>query len=343
MIKPQRLQSGDTIALVSPSWGGPSYFPDVFDNGVRCLQEDFGLRVREFPTARMPADTIYQHPELRARDINDAFADPKVRGIITSIGGDDSIRILPFLDLDAIKANPKLIMGYSDSTAFLAYLNLHGLVTFHGPSVMAGFSYLRNFPEAMAEYQQVLLQNQAISLRPFPQWADSYQPWGPAEHIGQVAELRSDDIGHRWIQHGAKSSGRLWGGNIEVLEMMKATLAWPAPDFWQNRVLFLETSEDKPSPVQVGFMLRNYGMQGVFNAISGLLVARPKGYTSQEKAELDQEILRIVAGEFGADHLNIITNLDLGHTDPRHILPYGIPIELDPGTETLQLLEPPFV
>jgi len=342
MKKAPKLRPGDTVAVVSPSWGGPSRFPQVHENGIRVLEEKLGLRVKEFPTARMDAQELYQNPQKRAEDMNNAFADPEVKGIIASIGGNDSIRILPYLNSELILNNPKLIMGYSDSTAFLGYLNLQGLGTFYGPCTMAGFSYLDNFPEALAEYKRFLFEDSRIVLEPFPTWADAYRDWGKPETIGKIDRIHTDGIGHHWINKGLPSLGRLWGGCFEVLEMMKATLAWPTPDFWENRILFLETSEEKPTPEQVGYGLRNYGIQGTLSKITGLIVGRPKSYTEDEKIKLEQEILKIVIGEFGRKDLTIVTNLDMGHTDPRHIFPYGIEMELDPGAETIQLVEEAF-
>ena len=95
-IKPKRLQKGDTIAVVSPSWGGPSIFPHVYELGIKVLK-NLGLKIKEFPSARMDADFLYKNPEFRAKDINNAFANEEVKAIFISIGVDDSIRILLFL------------------------------------------------------------------------------------------------------------------------------------------------------------------------------------------------------------------------------------------------------
>lgn len=141
-VKPKRLKQGDTVAIISPSSGLPNLFPQVYQHGLKQLRERFNLNIKEMPTAMMDMDTLYRNPQRRAEDINAAFADPTVDAIITTIGGDDSVRVLPYLDLDTIRANPKIIMGYSDATTFLTYLNQHGLVTFNGSSIMAGFSQL---------------------------------------------------------------------------------------------------------------------------------------------------------------------------------------------------------
>ena len=106
MIKSKKLKKGDTIAIVSPSWGGPSIFPHIYESGIKTL-EKLGFKIKEFPTARKQADYLYKNPKFRAKDINDAFADKEIKAIFTSIGGEDSIRILPFIDLEIIKTIQK--------------------------------------------------------------------------------------------------------------------------------------------------------------------------------------------------------------------------------------------
>lgn len=339
MSKPKQLKENDTIAVLTPSWGGPSIFPHVLDQGISVLKNVFKLNIKEYSNTRMEADSIYRNPKLRANAINAAFADEEVDGIISTIGGSDSIRILEYLDLDLIKKNPKVIMGYSDTTTILAYLNMHGLVTYYGASIMAGFGYLPCFNEALEEYKDVLFTSKPYELKPFSKWADKYESWNDKNNAGKVDEIKTDDIGHHWINKGASVVGKLWGGCIEVLQMMNGTFAWPNSEFFKNRIFFIETSEDKPSPNQIIQILRNYGIQNILREINGLMIARPKAYSRDEKDELDEGVRRVVIEEFGRKDLNIISNIDFGHTDPRHILPYGIDLELNPEKERLLFTE----
>lgn len=136
--------------------------------------------------------------------------------------------------------------------------------------------------------------------------------------------------------------GRLWGGCIEVLEFMKSTVFWPDKDFWNNRILFFETSEEKPLPNQVGYMLRNYGIQGILNKVKGIVFGRPKDYTDKEKDELNKVILKIVKDEFDAPDIPIVMDMDFGHTDPKVILPLGCTMSLNPKTIECILMERPF-
>jgi len=330
-VKPQRLKKGDTVAVLSPSAGLPSLFPHIYEEGLKNLQ-DLGLKIKEFP-----------NPKARAEDLNKAFEDHEVKGIITSIGGDDSVRILPYLNLEIIKANPKLFMGYSDTTTMTSYLNQQGLVTFNGPSVMAGFSQLKALPDQFKRFIETFLfeKNDSYVYLPYGEYHDGYLEWKEVNNVGKVKEAKKA-TGWDWLQGTGTVEGELFGGCIEVLEMMKGTDFWPKKDFWSGKILFLETSEDKPTVEMVKYFLRNYGVQGVFARIKGLLFGRARDYTDEEKDQLDKMIVRVVAREFGQKDLMIVSNIDFGHTDPQIILPLGIKAELNSTEKTFKLRESPF-
>ena len=251
------------------------------------------------------------------------------------------MRILPNLDGDAVDAHPKVLMGYSDTTTLLTWAHHRGLVTFHGPSVMAGFSQVDALPPAFAEHvREVLFQaNPTLEYRPFGQYSDGYPDWGSRENVGRVRPPK-EDAGWRRLQGENRVRGRLYGGNIEVLEFLKGTRYWPPPEFWHGKVLFLETSEEVPPPLAVQRWLRNYGLQGVFEEAAALLFGRARGYTDEQKRELDAILTSVVGEEFGQPNLPIMSNLDFGHTDPQFILPLGVEAEVDPGAKAFRLVEP---
>lgn len=338
-IKPKKLQKGDTIAVVSPSWGGPSVFPHIYESGIKTL-EILGLKVKEYPSARKEADYLYNNPEFRAKDINGAFADKEVKAIFISIGGDDSVRIMPFINTDVIWKNPKIIIGYSDTTTLLTYFNQLGLVTLHGPVIMAGFSQWDALGEKFQEHiKTILFENpENYEYKSYDSYTQGYSDWANKSNVGKVKSM-SKNKGWDILQGNEKIQGELFGGCIEVLEFMKSTKFWPNDDFWNGKILFLETSEDKPTPDQVKWILRNYGMQGILNKISALLIGRPRDYSEEEKKSLNQNILGVVNTEFKNSNLPIITNMDFGHTDPQWILPLGIKAEIDCHTKKFKLIE----
>lgn len=338
-IKPKKLNPGDIVAVLSPSWAGPSVFPAVYENGLEVLKE-WGLVIKEYPSTRAVSDQSLENAERRAKDINDAFADNDVKAIFASIGGDDAVRILPFLNEEVISSNPKIFMGYSDTTTILAYLNQLGLVTFNGPSVMAGFSQMENLPETFKQhvYDILFTISETYSYPSFSTYCDGYADWSRDENLGKAKALKIDN-GMRAIQGNGLVSGKLFGGCIEVLEFLKGTRFYPQIDFFKEKILFFETSEEKPSIQSIKWMLRNYGVQGVFDKIKGIIFARARDYSDKEKRELDDAIIEIVSVEFGKNDLPIISNAEFGHTDPQIILPNGVEIEMDLDNLTLTLTE----
>ncbi|WP_428241600.1 S66 family peptidase [Gynuella sp.] len=342
MLKPKKLYKGDTLAVLSPSWGGPSLFPHIYQQGVSNLRA-LGFNVVEFPTATADATALYHDPKLRAKDINDAFADASIDGIITTIGGEDSVRILPYIDTELVRNNPKFFMGYSDATTLTTYFNQLGLVSFNGPAVMAGFSQLNAFSESYRNYLTGFLFDapEAYEMPVFGEYHTGYPSWSDVTNTGRVKEPEINH-GPRFIQGSGVCSGQLFGGCVEVLEMMKGTRFWPNADFWNDKVLFLETSEDKPAVGQVRYWLRNYGMLGVFERISGVLVGRPSGYSEAEKAALEETLTTVISREFGQSNLPVVSRLDFGHTDPQLVMPLGIECQIDCNRRQLRLMESAF-
>lgn len=236
--KPKKLERGDTVAIVSPSRGVPSVFPYIYENGLKVLNE-WGLKIKEFPTARMTDSFLRANPQIRAKDINDAFADAEVKAIFASIGGNDSVRILPFLDKQIIVNNPKILMGYSDTTTLHTFLNLLGIVSLYGPSIMAGFSQMESLPESFKNHVHDMLfsSKDKYEYKAYDKYSDGYPDWANKANIGKVNILKENN-GWHWLQGKGVAQGEVFGGCIEVLEMIKATQFWPSNDFWQDKIFF---------------------------------------------------------------------------------------------------------
>lgn len=138
--KVKRLKEGSTIGIISPSHDAAGLFPVVYQLGVQNLAKYFNLRVKEFPATKARYDTSQEHVLARVADMHAAFLDKEVDAIITAIGGDDSIRLLPHLDKEIIQKNPKIFMGFSDAVSPLTFIAKLGVPAFHGPALMAGFA-----------------------------------------------------------------------------------------------------------------------------------------------------------------------------------------------------------
>lgn len=342
--KPRALSPGSRVAVISPSWGGPATFPHRYEMGVRELQTRFGLDVVEMPHTRAEADWIWRNPRARADDINAAFADPTIDGIIASIGGFDSVRILPYLDGDLISNNPKVFMGYSDTTTLHTYALIHGLQTFYGPSVMAGIAenggtlpYTENWVR-----RTIMVAEPVGDLNPSAEWTDEFVGWEKTE-FENTPRTMLPNPGWHWMQGSSRAEGHLIGGCLDVLECLKGTPWWPAPHLWDGAIFYWEPSEEALDPSRIGWWLRNYGMIGIFDRISAMLVGRPTRYSPEQHAELKKTIQRIVVDEFGRPDLPIILDIDFGHTYPQMVLPNGGRVTIDPSTHTIALPDPAVV
>jgi muramoyltetrapeptide carboxypeptidase LdcA involved in peptidoglycan recycling len=130
------------------------------------------------------------------------------------------------------------------------------------------------------------------------------------------------------------------GGCIEVFDWLRGTPWWPAPEAWQDAILFLETSEEAPPPDEVKRILRVYAALGILRKLSGLLFGRPGGQIPVERFdEYEQAILQVVKEEEGLHDLPVVTRMDFGHTDPMCVLPYGVLAEIDCTARRFSILE----
>jgi muramoyltetrapeptide carboxypeptidase LdcA involved in peptidoglycan recycling len=335
-VRPKRLRRGDTVAVVTPSWSGPQAFPHVFDRGLDALRS-LGLEVREMPATR----SRNPDPLARVADLHAAFEDASTAGVFCAIGGDDSVRLLPYLDRELIAANPKIVVGFSDNVTILAAVRRAGIVSFHGPSIMAGFAQMDAFEPAFRCHVEAMLFEpaDAYAYEPYQTLVEGYPDWGDPAKAGFANPPQPDD-GPHVLQGSGRVTGELFGGCLEVLDWLRGTWAWPATDEWHDRLLMIEPSEDKPSPLAVTQILRGFGVLGVFDRIAGVIVGRPRDHDPEERRAFEAAVLDVIAGEFGRRAIAIVANLPFGHTDPQWILPIGVRAELDADRGTLRLVEP---
>ena len=332
LIKPHKLNAGDTIATVSLSWGGPSVFPYRYQAGKQQLEDAFGVHVVEMPHTLSDANWLRDHPRARADDLMQAFCDPNIKAIITTIGGDDSIRTLPFLDLSAIKSNPKIFMGYSDSTVTHLACHKAGIGSFYGPSIMAGFAENGGlFPYMVNSIRKVLFSPEPIGvIKPnCDGWTDELLDWKEPKLQSQKRKLNAC-MEWKFLQGTGVHHGRLMGGCFEVLDWLRGTQVWPDGGVWKDAVLFIETSEEAPPPLEVERGLRAFAAAGILKEIKGILFGRPGGQVPvSDYQAYEDALMKVVVAEEGISEIPIVSRMDFGHTDPMTILPYGVECVID--------------
>lgn len=342
MIKPVCLHKGDILASVSLSWGGAATFPNRYRAGKQQLEAAFSVHVVEMPHTLRDAEWLSQHPQARADDLMQAFCDPSIKAIISTIGGDDSIRILPYLDLEIIRSHPKIFMGYSDTTATHLACFKAGLCSFYGPSIMAGFAENGGlFPYMSASVKKTLFSCDPVGkIQPNQDgWTSEHLEWGIPENQQRKRTLQPCS-GWKFLQGKGIHRGHLLGGCFEVLDWLRGTDFFPGLEQWRGAILFLETSEEAPSPSIIKRGLRSLAATGILSVLTGIIVGRPGGNIPVvDFKQYDETLLEVVRDEQGLDELPIITQMDFGHSDPMFILPYGAIAEIDCTQKNFSILE----
>jgi muramoyltetrapeptide carboxypeptidase LdcA involved in peptidoglycan recycling len=342
MRKPGKLRPGDTVAAVTLSWGGPGAFPARYAAGKEQFVKEFGIQVVETPHALRDPGWLAAHPEARAADLMDAFADPSIRGIISTIGGDESIRILPYIDLEVIASNPKVFLGYSDTTVSHLACFRAGLVSFYGPSFMSGFAENGGMFSYMIEsVRRTCFDSAPIGvLEPCRDgWTVEHLDWSDPANQHRRRTLNHSS-GWHFLQGTGSARGRLLGGCLEVLDWLRDTPVWPDASDFDEAILFLETSEEAPTPRAVTRILRSFAASGILRRLSGLLFGRPGGQVPVEDfSRYEEAILQVIAIEEGLSMLPIVTRMDFGHTDPMLVLPYGVMAEINCDRQQVEILD----
>ena len=342
MIYPPKPSPGDRVAVLSPGAALPEAFPHPFDLGVRRLTEQFGLEVVEYPTTRRQGS-----PAERAADVMAAFADESIAAVLTSIGGNDQIRVLKHLDPAALAANPKPFFGLSDNTNLHNYLWNLGLVSYQGGTVMTmlGRGGAMN-PHSEESFRAALFTHGWYDLRPAADFTDMSRDWVDPTVLETEPPMLP---GTGWEWHGARHAveGRLWGGCLEIVDVNLRTARYLAPDdaAYDGCVLYLETSEELPSAQYVAEVLMCLGERGLLQRFSALLMGRPLAWrfgTPDDPAfraayTRDQhEVVLERMAEYSPD-VPVVLDVDLGHTDPHLVMPNGGDVRIDPAARTISV------
>lgn len=331
---PAKPGPGDRVAVLSPAAGLPEVLPLPFELGLRRLVEEYGLKPVEYPTTRR----LGASAEARAADLHAAFADPEIKAIVTSIGGDDQITVLPYLDAELIRANPKPFFGFSDNTNLLMYLRNLGIVGYHGASVMTQFGRAGAIhPLTDASARAALFTSGPYELTPSPDTNDVERRWEDPRTFDSAPVMEPAD---GWYWHNADRvvEGAAWGGCVEVLaQLLMADREIRPVTEYQGGVLFLETSELLPSASEVYRVLRAMGERGLLRQFPALLMGRARAWSFDQpndaaaraayRADQRAAVLRALA-EYAPDTMAVF-DVDLGHTDPQVVIPYGGLIRVD--------------
>ena len=342
MLKPKALHRGDKVAIVSLSRGmlGEAQFIHKYDLAKERMEKIYGLEVIPMPNALKGIDFLYQHPEARAADFMEAFQNPEIKAVFNAIGGDDTIRLLPYIDFEILHRNPKIFTGFSDSTTNHFMLHKAGIVSYYGLSVMNQWAeyveinpYTKQFIDGMLFHPAPQMEIPCSSFCSY----DCDKVWWGREHM-EEATPRYPNTGYEILQGHGTVEGELLGGCADVFLELLGTSLWPSLEDWKGKLLLLETSESNMPADVLSWLLRNLQAQGILQVISGILVGKP---ADREKEEEYKAVYRRVIGEeAGLPQLPILFNVNVGHAYPTGLLPLGLNYKLNADTGSLSLLEP---
>lgn len=314
-LKPNRLKAGDKVRLVSPA--GFITEKNLSDSILKL--ESLGFNVDYGKNVLNKFGYLAGTDEERANDINDAFADKSVKGIICTRGGYGCARMLHLIDYDLVKNNPKVVCGYSDITSLLfALYKKSGLVCFHGPVSISNFEgYSRK------SFSSIIMEK-IFNEPQYPSTEDKLLP-----------EYES------FVINSGIAEGELFGGNLSLVVSMLST---PYDIDYKNKILFLEDVGEEP--YRVDRMLTQLLLSGKLNELSGIILGI---FTDNEPNEKKSGIGNSFSlNEILFDRLSnldipVIYGLSFGHVRDKLTLPFGINARMDTFSKSLTLLEPAVV
>jgi muramoyltetrapeptide carboxypeptidase LdcA involved in peptidoglycan recycling len=328
LISPRKATAGDKVAVLSPSFAAPAVAPAVHEQAMDRLRVVTGLVPVEFPTTRM----LDASPRQRAADLNAAFADPEIRAVLATIGGEDQITVVPHLDASLITADPKPFLGYSDNTNLLSWLWTHGVAGYYGGSTQVHLGPGPSVdPVHELSLRAALVTGGRVELTEPGESEDVGHDWADPRALSEFGE-REPTEPWAWSGPARSVTGRTWGGCIEVVQWILTAGRFPAdPAVLEGGVLILESSEDLIPAREFGWITRSLGERGLLEAVDAVVVARPPtsdltirptALERQAKREEQCDTVMDVVASYNTDAV-VVVGPPFGHTRPQWIVPYG--------------------
>ncbi len=354
MIKPEHLKKGDKVAIVSLSRGilGEKFCEHELEIGIKRLKE-YGLDVVIMPNALKGVEYLEKHPEARANDLKQAFKDESIKAIIAAIGGDDTYKTIPYLMEDKeflklVKDNPKIFTGFSDTTNNHLMLNKIGLKTFYGPCFIVDLAELDKemLPYTKKYFDKFFSAEEEFEIESSPIWYLDRTSFG-VDQINVPRIAKKETHGFEVLNGNGKVTGKLYGGCIESLydaytgerhgddnKIYEKYSILPTLDEWSNKILFIETSEEAPTPEKLETMLLEFKNRDILKAVKGVIVGKP---IDEKYYEEYKDVYKRVFSDLKTP---VLYNVNFGHSVPRCIIPYDAEATIDYDKKKILINEP---
>jgi len=325
----ERLKVGDSIGIFSPSSPITYSCPRRFERAKKYLQ-DRGFKIIEGNLTGKHDFYRSGNIKQRADELNDLIRNPEIKCIMSTIGGMNSNSILPYLDYDEFKRNPKIIIGYSDVTAILLAIYAQtGISTYYGPALVSSFGELPPFVDYTYKYfQEVIIDNIKIPyvFKTPEYWTDEFIDWGTQDRSKEERE-------NQWITvYEGTVTGRVIGGNLNTIQGIWGSKYMP--EIKDGDILFIEDSLKDAATIERSFSFLK--VNGVFDRVSGIILGKHELFNDLNTARKPYEILLEVLED---KELPFIADFDCCHTHPMMTLPIGCEIELNATEKKVTILE----
>ena len=317
MIYPELLKPGDTVMFVAPA--GPPKREEVMRGKDRIESRGYKVKMRDdlFDVEGYLAGS----DERRAEEMMEAFTDPEVKAVICVRGGYGVMRMLERLDFDKIRANPKVVIGFSDITALHAALNRRaGLVSFHGPGPASGLGGEKPPTDFTAEY--VVRALEAVGDgREFTEYSIEVP-----ESVSKVAAFGT-----------GKARGRLVGGNLSLISALEGT---PYAVDTRDAILLIEDVNE--APYRIDRILQQLKLAGKLAEIKGAVLGQfTEDFVREDKLTDDKrfDVTGVLTQYFADAGIPVLVNFPIGHHKQNATVPLGAQVEIDADAKVLRILQ----
>ena len=338
------------IGIVSLSSGilGEDFVAHEVKIGIERLKK-YGIEVEFLPNSKKGIEFIKNNPEARAKDLIKAFEDDSIDMILCAIGGDDTYRLLPYLfennELEKV-AKQKIFLGFSDTTMNYFMLNKVGIKTFYGQAFLPDVCELSNemLPYSKHFFEELINNGRIKEIYPSDVWYNEREDFSE-KSIG-ISMEEHQNRGFELLRGNAKFEGQILGGCLETIfdifdnsryedtvYLCQKYNLFPSLNEWENKILLLETSEERPKPELFRKMILKLQEYGIFDVISGLIIGKP------QNEEYYNEYKQIILDEIRNKNLSIVYNINIGHSTPRCIIPFGVNAKVDIERQIIEFKE----
>ncbi len=338
------------IGIVSLSSGilGEGFVAHEVELGIERLKK-YGIEVEFLPNSKKGIEFIKNNPKERAEDLIKAFKDDSIDMILCAIGGDDTYRLLPYLfensELEKV-AKQKIFLGFSDTTINHLMLNKVGIKTFYGQAFLPDVCELSNemLPYSKNFFEELINTGKIKEIYPSDVWYNEREDF--SEKAIGISMEEHHNGGFELLRGDSKFEGKILGGCLDSIfnifdtpryensvYLCKKYDLFPSLNEWENKILLLETSEEKPKPELFIKMILKLQKYGIFDVISGLIIGKP------QNEEYYEEYKQILLDEIKNQDLSIVYNINVGHSTPRCIIPFGVDAKVDVEKQIIEFKE----